>query len=64
MQRAVTAFPITSLRLMLASTLASLLEPRSLVFYGPLVGATLGYFSIREVEHPHFTCTGCGTVTP
>lgn len=55
-----SAFPITSLRLMLASTLASLLEPRSLVFYGPLVGATLGYFSIRDVEHPLLVTLGFG----
>jgi ABC-2 type transport system permease protein len=47
-----SAFPISSLRLMLASTLASLFEPRSLVFYGPLVGASLGYFTIRTVEYP------------
>ncbi len=47
-----SAYPISSLRLMLASTLASLAEPRSLVFYGPLVGATLGYLSVREVSHP------------
>lgn len=46
------AYPISSLRLMLAATLASLAEPRSLVFYGPLVGATLGYLSVREVHHP------------
>ncbi len=42
------SFPITSFRLMLASTLASLFEPRALVFYGPLVGASLGYI----VERP------------
>ena len=47
-----SAFPISSLRLMLASTLAGLAEPRSLVIYGPLVGATVGYFSIRTVEFP------------
>ena len=54
------AFPISSLRLMLASTLASLLEPRSLVFYGPLVGATLGYFTIRTVEYPVLAVLGFG----
>ncbi len=55
-----SAFPISSLRLMLASTLASLLEPRSLVFYGPLVGASLGYFSIRDVAHPGLMALGFG----
>jgi ABC-2 type transport system permease protein len=52
------AYPISSLRLMLASTLASLLEPRSLVFYGPLVGATLGYLTIRDVNHPELIALG------
>lgn len=42
-----SAFPISSGRLMLASTVASLFEPRSFVFYGPLVGATVGYLSAR-----------------
>jgi ABC-2 type transport system permease protein len=42
-----SAFPISSFRLMLASTLASLFEPRSFVFYGPLVGATVGYLKNR-----------------
>ena len=55
-----SAFPISSLRLMLASTLASLLEPRSLVFYGPLVGASLGYFSSRDVAHPGLMALGFG----
>ncbi len=41
------AFPISSFRLMLASTFATLFEPRSLVFYGPLVGATAGYLRYR-----------------
>ena len=53
-----SAYPISSLRLMLASTLASLAEPRSLVFYGPLVGATLGYFTIREVQYPWLIAIG------
>jgi ABC-2 type transport system permease protein len=35
--------PISSFRLMAASTVASLFEPRSIVFYAPLAGATLGY---------------------
>lgn len=52
------AYPISSLRLMLASTLASLFEPRSLVFYGPLVGATLGYLSIRDVPHLESVAVG------
>ncbi|MFL5318558.1 MAG: hypothetical protein ACJ790_02805, partial [Myxococcaceae bacterium] len=38
-----SAFPIGPFRLLFASTLASLLEPRAIVFYAPLVGATLGY---------------------
>lgn len=54
------AYPISSLRLMLASTLASLFEPRSLVFYGPLVGATLGYLSTRQVHHPVLLFVGFG----
>lgn len=37
------AFPISSFRLMLASTLASMAEPRALVFYGPVIGAAVGY---------------------
>lgn len=45
-----SAFPISSFRLMLASTLASLFEPRSFVFYGPLVGATLGYLRNRPPQ--------------
>lgn len=46
------AFPISSFRLMLASTVASLFEPRALVFYGPLVGATLGYVHVHPPAHP------------
>ncbi len=42
-----SAFPISSFRLMLASTLASIVEPRSFVFYGPLAGATAGYLAYR-----------------
>ncbi len=41
------AFPISSFRLMLASTLASMAEPRALVFYGPLVGAAVGYTQLH-----------------
>lgn len=37
------AFPISGFRLMLASTLAALVEPRSLVLQAPLLGAALGY---------------------
>ena len=54
------AYPISSLRLMLASTLAGLFEPRSLVFYGPLVGATFGYLSIRQVDYPLLLAVGFG----
>lgn len=43
------AFPISSFRLLVASTLASLFEPRALVFFAPLVGASLGYADIREL---------------
>ncbi len=42
------AFPISSFRLLVASTLSSQLEPRSLVLYAPVVGASLGYLS----SHP------------
>ncbi|MFZ5472133.1 MAG: hypothetical protein ACOZIN_22100 [Myxococcota bacterium] len=37
------AFPLSGFRLMLASMLAGLFEPRTLVFYAPLLGAALGY---------------------
>jgi ABC-2 type transport system permease protein len=46
------SFPISSLRLMLASTLASLFEPRALVFYAPLVGASVGYMVQSPPAHP------------
>lgn len=46
------AYPISGLRLLVASTVASLFEPRSLVFYGPLVGASLGYVAIRPPASP------------
>lgn len=45
-----SAFPISSFRLMLASTLAGLFEPRTFVFYGPVVGATVGYLRYRPPE--------------
>lgn len=38
-----SAFPISPFRLLFASTLATLAEPRALVIYAPLVGASLGY---------------------
>ncbi len=41
------AFPISSFRLLLASTLASMAEPRALVFYGPVVGAAFGYLHLH-----------------
>ncbi|OJH37593.1 hypothetical protein [Cystobacter ferrugineus] len=47
-------FPISPLRLLLASTGASLLEPRALVFYAPLTGAALGYASVHPVRHGPF----------
>jgi len=43
------AFPISPFRLMLASTLASLFEPRALVFFGPLAGAALGYAHVHPL---------------
>lgn len=54
------AYPISSLRLMLASSLAGLAEPRSLVFYGPLLGATVGYATVREVQYPLLLALGFG----
>jgi ABC-2 type transport system permease protein len=38
-----SSFPISPFRLMLASTMASLFEPRAIVFYAPLAGTVLGY---------------------
>ncbi len=38
-----SAFPISPFRLLAASTLASLFEPRAFVFYAPLAGTALGY---------------------
>ncbi len=46
------AFPISGARLLAASTVASLFEPRAIVFTGPLVGAVVGYVTIRPPEHP------------
>jgi ABC-2 type transport system permease protein len=41
------AFPISAWRLLVASTLASLLEPRALVFFAPLIGAAVGMLAER-----------------
>lgn len=41
------AFPISSFRLLVASTLASLLEPRALVFFAPVVGAMVGFLTVH-----------------
>lgn len=46
------AYPISSLRLMVASTIASLFEPRALVFYAPVVGAAIGYYPLFRLHHP------------
>jgi ABC-2 type transport system permease protein len=43
-------FPISPFRLLIASTVASLFEPRALVFYAPLTGAALGYASVHPVR--------------
>jgi ABC-2 type transport system permease protein len=47
-------FPISPFRLLIASTVASLFEPRALVFYAPLTGAALGYASMHPVRAPWF----------
>ncbi|HUB09572.1 MAG TPA: hypothetical protein VMB50_21385 [Myxococcales bacterium] len=41
------AYPISGVRLLFASSLASLFEPRSIVILSPLAGAALGYASAR-----------------
>ncbi|MBU8894399.1 hypothetical protein KRR26_02220 [Corallococcus sp. M34] len=46
------AFPISPFRLIIASTVASLFEPRALVFYAPLTGAALGYASVYRLAAP------------
>ncbi|MFP2904868.1 hypothetical protein ACLESD_07400 [Pyxidicoccus sp. 3LFB2] len=46
------AFPISPFRLLIASTVASLFEPRALVFYAPLTGAALGYASVNRLAAP------------
>lgn len=45
-------FPISPFRLLMASTVASLFEPRALVIYAPLTGAALGYASTRPLAAP------------
>jgi ABC-2 type transport system permease protein len=45
-------FPISPFRLLIASTVASLFEPRALVFYAPLTGAALGYASVHRLAAP------------
>jgi ABC-2 type transport system permease protein len=44
------AFPISRFRLLFASTLASVFEPRILFFFAPVVGASLGYAATHEVR--------------
>ncbi|RKH50229.1 hypothetical protein [Corallococcus llansteffanensis] len=46
------AFPISPFRLLIGSTVASLFEPRALVFYAPLTGAALGYASRHRLAAP------------
>ena len=43
------AFPISRFRLLFASTVASVLEPRILFFFAPVVGASLGFASTHQV---------------
>jgi ABC-2 type transport system permease protein len=45
-------FPISPFRLLISSTVASLFEPRALVFYAPLTGAALGYYSVYYLRAP------------
>lgn len=46
------AFPISPFRLLMGSTVASLFEPRALVFYAPLTGAAVGYASRHRLAAP------------
>ncbi|RKH47080.1 hypothetical protein D7Y23_22580 [Corallococcus sp. AB050B] len=46
------AFPISPFRLLMGSTVASLFEPRALVFYAPLTGAAVGYASRHRLASP------------
>lgn len=48
-------FPISPFRLLIASTVASLFEPRALVFYAPLTGAALGYVTSHHLAAPWLT---------
>jgi ABC-2 type transport system permease protein len=41
------AFPISGARLLFASSIASLFEPRSIVIYSPVIGAVLGYTHVH-----------------
>src|SRR5205814_2913437 len=43
------AFPISRFRLLFASTLASVCEPRILFFFAPVVGASLGFAATHQV---------------
>jgi ABC-2 type transport system permease protein len=45
-------FPISPFRLLISSTVASLFEPRALVFYAPLTGAAVGYASVYYLRAP------------
>ncbi|XXF79414.1 hypothetical protein P2318_06590 [Myxococcaceae bacterium GXIMD 01537] len=42
-------YPISPFRLLIASTVASLFEPRALVIYAPLTGAAAGYVSTHRL---------------
>lgn len=46
------AFPISGFRLLFASTVASLLEPRAIFFHAPVVGAALGYARVHPPSSP------------
>src|SRR5262249_59997117 len=46
------AFPISRFRLLFASTLASVAEPRILFFFAPVVGASLGFASTHRLAAP------------
>jgi ABC-2 type transport system permease protein len=50
-------FPISPFRLLIASTVASLFEPRAFVFYAPLTGAALGFASVHPVRVKWFAVT-------
>ncbi|HZN95063.1 MAG TPA: hypothetical protein VFB81_20255 [Myxococcales bacterium] len=46
------AFPISRFRLLFASTVASVCEPRILFFFAPVVGASLGFAATHPVAAP------------